>query len=269
MDREAWRTEVHGVTISWTQPRAWTECHLGSPKPNPNKKGKRLEFLFVCLFVCLFPKKTWSSSTVIQAYSVHSIYVGLSVSSHGLWGQGKPMWTWTSRCLPCLLISCSISQPCLTLCDPMDCSPPISFVHWIFQARARTLEGVAISSSGGLLTQVSNTTLLLWQGDSLPLNYLECPPTVPWIMKAFTSNQKSLVSHWHLCIADLLVILQMKKSQILHSSWWINNYELIIINGTTSFTNIYKLISYRVNIWSQNFLTSNHQKKCKRVKREA
>ena len=122
---------------------------------------------------------------------------------------------------------------------------------------------------GVFLTQVSNTTLLLWQGDSLPLNYLECPPTVPWIMKAFTSNQKSLVSHWHLCIADLLVILQMKKSQILHSSWWINNYELIIINGTTSFTNIYKLISYRVNIWSQNFLTSNHQKKCKRVKREA
>ena len=37
--------------------------------------------------------------------------------------------------------------PCLTLCDPMDCSLPGSFVHVIFQARI--LEWVAISSSMG------------------------------------------------------------------------------------------------------------------------
>ena len=36
-------------------------------------------------------------------------------------------------------------QSCLTLCDPMDCSPPGSSVHRISQAR--TLEWVAISSS--------------------------------------------------------------------------------------------------------------------------
>ena len=35
----------------------------------------------------------------------------------------------------------------LTLCDPMDCSPPGSSVHGIFQARI--LEGVAISFSRG------------------------------------------------------------------------------------------------------------------------
>ena len=39
------------------------------------------------------------------------------------------------------------AQSCLTLCDPMDCSPPGSSVHGIFQAR--TLEWVAISSSQG------------------------------------------------------------------------------------------------------------------------
>ena len=39
------------------------------------------------------------------------------------------------------------AQPCLTLCDPMDCSPPSSSVHGIFQARI--LEWVAISSSRG------------------------------------------------------------------------------------------------------------------------
>ena len=38
-------------------------------------------------------------------------------------------------------------QSCLTPCDPMDCSPPGSPVHGVFQAR--TLEWVAISFSMG------------------------------------------------------------------------------------------------------------------------
>ena len=38
-----------------------------------------------------------------------------------------------------------VAQSCLTLRDPMDCSPPGSSVHGIFQAR--TLEWVAISFS--------------------------------------------------------------------------------------------------------------------------
>ena len=37
---------------------------------------------------------------------------------------------------------CSVAQLCLTLCNPMDCSPPNSSVHGIFQARI--LEWVAI-----------------------------------------------------------------------------------------------------------------------------
>ena len=39
------------------------------------------------------------------------------------------------------------TQSCLTLCDPMDCSPPGSCVHGIPQARM--LEWVAISYSRG------------------------------------------------------------------------------------------------------------------------
>ena len=41
--------------------------------------------------------------------------------------------------------ACSVAKLCLTLCDPMDCSPPGSSVHAILQARI--LEWVAISSS--------------------------------------------------------------------------------------------------------------------------
>ena len=39
---------------------------------------------------------------------------------------------------------CSAAQLCLTFCSPVDCSPPSSSVHGIFQARI--LEWVAISS---------------------------------------------------------------------------------------------------------------------------
>ena len=40
-----------------------------------------------------------------------------------------------------------VTQSCLTLCDPMDCSLPGSSVHGIFQARV--LECIAISFSRG------------------------------------------------------------------------------------------------------------------------
>ena len=40
-----------------------------------------------------------------------------------------------------------VAQSCPTLCDPMDCSPPGSSVHGIFQVRV--LEWVAISFSRG------------------------------------------------------------------------------------------------------------------------
>ena len=52
---------------------------------------------------------------------------------------------WTARKVPCC--SCSVAQSCLTLCEPVNCSPPGSSVHGISQARI--LEWVAISSCRG------------------------------------------------------------------------------------------------------------------------
>ena len=65
-------------------------------------------------------------------------------------------------------------QSCLTLCDPMDHSPPGSSVHGIF--KARVLEWVAVPSSRG--SSQSNWHLLYllhWQVGSLPL----APPGKP------------------------------------------------------------------------------------------
>ena len=50
------------------------------------------------------------------------------------------------------------TQSCLTLCNPMDGSPPGSSVHGILQASV--LEWVAISFSGIFLTQGLNAGLL-------------------------------------------------------------------------------------------------------------
>ena len=53
----------------------------------------------------------------------------------------------TSKTETNILSESEIAQSCPSLCDPMDCSPPGSSVHWILQARI--LEWVAISFSRG------------------------------------------------------------------------------------------------------------------------
>ena len=42
------------------------------------------------------------------------------------------------------------AQPCLTLCDPMDCSPPGSSVHGIFSGK-KYWNGLPFPSPGDLL----------------------------------------------------------------------------------------------------------------------
>ena len=66
------------------------------------------------------------------------------------------------RGAPCLVycstIFCMRAQSCLALCDPLDCRPPGSSLHEIFQARI--LEWVAILLFQGIFpTQGSNQSL--------------------------------------------------------------------------------------------------------------
>ena len=78
-------------------------------------------------------------------------------------------------------------QSCLTLCDPMDCSPPGSSVHGILQARI--LEWVAIPSPGDLPNpgiKPRSPSAPALQADSLPLSH--------WVAAA-----KSLQSCLTLC----------------------------------------------------------------------
>ena len=70
-----------------------------------------------------------------------------------------------------------LSHSAVSNSDPMDCSPPGSSVHGMFQARV--MEWVAISCSRP--TQGLNLYLLCplhWQADSLPLSHLGSPQLI-------------------------------------------------------------------------------------------
>ena len=80
------------------------------------------------------------------------------------------------------LVCAKSLQTCLTLCDPMGCSPPGSYVHGIFQARtlkwatlsSRRSSRLPIWSRQGLNLHLLH--LLHWQADSLPLSHLGSAP---------------------------------------------------------------------------------------------
>ena len=68
------------------------------------------------------------------------------------------------------LCICSVTQSCPTLCDPMDCSPPVSSVHVFFKAKITS--GLPFLPPGDCPDQGLNVHflhLLHWQIDSLPL----------------------------------------------------------------------------------------------------
>ena len=106
---------------------------------------------------------------------------------------------------------CSVSQSCPTLCNLMNCSPPGSSVHGIFQAQI--LEQVAISNSKGSFqprdqTQVSCVSCI-GRWDFSPLHHLGSP-------KEFNKDFKS-GSHQKNCLKSLT-----KRKRIWRFPWWSN-----------------------------------------------
>ena len=92
---------------------------------------------------------------------------------------------------------CVCFQSCLTLCDPMDCSPPGSSVHGISQAG--TLEWFAISSFRG------SSQLRDW-------TWVSCIGR--WILCCWTTGE-ALDSNKHLYFPDAGIHLKNTLSLIL------------------------------------------------------
>ena len=97
-----------------------------------------------------------------------------------------------------MFLSCEseseVTQSCLTLCDPMDCSHPGSSIHGILQARK--LEWVAIS---------------FCRGSSQPRDLLSCRSS--------------------LYILDIKPLLHMWASNIFHSLFSLSWYHLLVNKG--------------------------------------
>ena len=112
----------------------------------------------------------------------------------GGWLTGN---AWRSGCS----VLCSVAQPCLTLRDPMDYSPPGTSGHAIPQAAI--LEWVAMPSSRGSSPPGIKPRSPTLQADSLPSE----PPGKPWRsgctnaigqtrVPALAGPQASFPQHW-------------------------------------------------------------------------
>ena len=79
----------------------------------------------------------------------------------------------------CCYITVRRKESCLTLCSPMDCNPPVSSVHGIFQARI--LEWVAIPFSRGsspprdqtLASRIAGRLFAMWATRAFPVNNIK------------------------------------------------------------------------------------------------
>ena len=86
------------------------------------------------------------------------------------------------------------AQLCLTLCEPVDCSPPVSSVHGISPGKNT---GCHFLLHEIFSTQGSNPCLLCllhWQADSSPLSHLGSPPmsSLPPTQKCSPTENHSL-----------------------------------------------------------------------------
>ena len=97
-------------------------------------------------------------------------------------------------CVCVCVCVCWVAQLCLTLCDPMDCSPPGSSVHGIVQAKI--LEWVAIPSSRGSSQPRNQTQVSCIAGEFFTIWATRGALLKPWNTKfvvLVTTNHKMVL----------------------------------------------------------------------------
>ena len=111
--------------------------HTGGKKTNTCHKYNTVLLLLLSHFsrvrLCATPQTVAHQALPSLGFSRQEHWSGLPFPSPIMKGKSES----------------KVAQSCLTLCDPMDCSPPGSSVHGIFQARV--LEWVAIAFSNTVL----------------------------------------------------------------------------------------------------------------------
>ena len=100
----------------------------------------------------------------------------------------------------CLRVKVLIAQLCLTLCHPMDCSPPCSSVHGILQARI--LEWVAMPSSRASFqprdqTQfscIADRYFTIWATRDFQVDKIKDTALILWLVGYILNLRKCIIS---------------------------------------------------------------------------
>ena len=133
--------------------------------------------------------------------------------------EGKSTFFLLQRQVPrvCSACACSAAQLCLSLCDPVHCSPPGSSVHGILQAGI--LEWVAIPSPGDLRNPGINPGSPALQADSLLSEPPEKPRVGPFSNAIVYTHSTSDPYHPHHCLPHLH-LCHLSTSQFLRPCHW-------------------------------------------------
>ena len=150
MDREAWHAAIHGVAKSRTRLSDWTELNwvlwIG---PRVVEEDQTFKYQLLLHYSCL---KWVSCTAVFSAPSYRKSKYNRNV-------------LWRILLLRVCVCVCVCTQSCPNLCNPMDCNPPGSSVHGIFQAQVlETGSWLSFPTPRNLPTQGFNSFLWGWKG---------------------------------------------------------------------------------------------------------
>ena len=111
--------------------------------------ASNIYILFAVFCLWYFVQFRWFACYCLpsQTHCEKTSFIPLRYVDHSKSAKLRSKWICDSPPQIHICAACSVAQSCLTLCDPVDYSPPGSSAHRISQARI--LEWVAISFSRG------------------------------------------------------------------------------------------------------------------------
>ena len=127
-----------------------------------------------------------------------------------------------------------VAQSCLTLCDPVDCSPPGSSVHGILQARV--LEWVPFPSPGNLPNPGIEPGSPALQADALSSEPKLYCDHINSSTEAFSPWGRGLITNWY-------IIMQLKKLEVTK-----HKYCILIANFDLHWIHIYGGIEAKIPV---------------------
>ena len=126
------------------RPHRQQPTRLLRPWDSPRKNTRvGCHFLLQCMHACMLSHFSHVRLCETPQTAAHQAPLSLGFSRQEYW-SGLPVPSPMHACMHAKSL-----QSCLTLCNPMDSSPPDSSVHGILQAR--TLEWVASSFSNACM----------------------------------------------------------------------------------------------------------------------